>query len=61
RIVKNKETLPCDLNDLMVEVLDDLHGCILETRASISYTKLPTINCYPVFFRSLLQNLIRIP
>lgn len=58
RIVKNKETLSCDLNDLMVEVLDDLHGYILETRASISYTKLPTINCYPVFFRSLLQNLI---
>lgn len=58
RIVKNKETLTCDLNDLMLEVLDDLHGYVLETRASISYTKLPTINCYPVFFRSLLQNLI---
>ncbi|MFD0779334.1 PAS domain S-box protein [Flavobacterium myungsuense] len=49
RIVKNKETLTCDLNDLMVEVLDDLHASILETRASISYIKLPIINCYPVF------------
>ena len=58
RIVKNKETLTCDLNELIVEVLDDLHASILETRASISYAKLPTIKCYPVFFRVLLQNLI---
>jgi PAS domain S-box-containing protein len=58
RIVKNKETLTCDLNDIIVEVLDDLHAGILETRALIIYSKLPTINCYPVFFRLLLQNLI---
>jgi len=58
RIIKNKETLTCDLNDLIVEVLDDLNASILETRASIIYTKLPTIKCYPVFIRLLLQNLI---
>jgi PAS domain S-box-containing protein len=58
RIVKNKETLTCDLNDLIVEVLNDLNSCVLETRATINYTKLPTIKCYPVFFRLLLQNLI---
>ena len=58
RIVKNKETIKCNLNDLIVEVLDDLHSSILETRASIIFTKLPTIDCYPVFFRLLLQNLI---
>ena len=58
RIVKNKETLTCDLNELIEEILEDLHNSVIETRASISYTRLPTVKCYPVFFRVLLQNLI---
>ena len=58
RIVKNKETDICDFNQLILEVLDDLHSAVINRRAIITYDNLPTIKCYPVFCRQLLQNLI---
>lgn len=58
RIVKNKETSICDFNVLISEVLDDLFSAIVSRRSIITYDNLPTINCYPVFCRQLLQNLI---
>jgi light-regulated signal transduction histidine kinase (bacteriophytochrome) len=58
RIVKNKETSICDFNVLISEVLDDLFSAIVSRRSIITYDYLPTINCYPVFCRQLLQNLI---
>jgi PAS domain S-box-containing protein len=58
RIYKNKETDIYDFNELISEVIDDLHSSILNRRAIITYDNLPTIKCYPVFCRQLLQNLI---
>lgn len=58
RIFKNKETEIYDFNELISEVIDDLHSSILNRRAIITYDNLPTIKCYPVFCRQLLQNLI---
>ena len=58
RIFKNKETDIYDFNELISEVIDDLHSSILNRRAIITYDNLPTIRCYPVFCRQLLQNLI---
>ena len=58
RIFKNKETEIYDFNELISEVIDDLHSSILSRRAIITYDNLPTIKCYPVFCRQLLQNLI---
>jgi PAS domain S-box-containing protein len=58
RIFKNKETEIYDFNELISEVIDDLHSSILNRRAIITYDNLPTIRCYPVFCRQLLQNLI---
>ena len=56
RIFKNKETEIYDFNELISEVIDDLHSSILTRRAIITYDNLPTIKCYPVFCRQLLQN-----
>ena len=58
RIFKNKETEIYDFNELISEVIDDLHSSILNRRAIITFDNLPTIKCYPVFCRQLLQNLI---
>ena len=58
RIFKNKETEIYDFNELISEVIDDLHSSILNRRAIITYDNLPTIKCYPVYCRQLLQNLI---
>lgn len=58
RIFKNKETDVCNFNELISEVLDDLHSAIIKRRAIITYDNLPTIKCYPLFCRQLLQNLI---
>jgi PAS domain S-box-containing protein len=58
RIFKNKETEIYDFNELISEVVDDLHSSILNRRAIITYDNLPTIKCYPLFCRQLLQNLI---
>ena len=58
RIFKNKDTDIYDFNELISEVIDDLHSSILNRRAIITYDNLPTIKCYPVYCRQLLQNLI---
>lgn len=58
RIVKNKETEIYDFNELISEVIDDLHSSIVKRRSIITYDNLPTIKCYPVFCRQLFQNLI---
>lgn len=58
RINKNSDIQWIDLNRTLSDVLDDLSVNIKESDVKVSYNKLPTIECYPIFIRLLFQNLI---
>lgn len=55
---KGAPFVPCDLNILLSEVLDDLQVRIEDTQAEIDAGPLPSIDADPVQMRQLFQNLI---
>lgn len=58
RIEKKEILSNVDLNELLVEVREDLSLKINQYGAKVSWDKLPILNCYPTFIRTLFQNLI---
>ncbi|MEQ9405152.1 MAG: ATP-binding protein [Cyclobacteriaceae bacterium] len=50
-----KET---DLNSLANEVIEEMQGSILETKATIEYSGLPTLNVIDIDVKRIFQNLI---
>jgi PAS domain S-box-containing protein len=59
RIGREKEVVPVNSNQLLEEVITDLHTTIVESKAKIEYTGLPdVIMAYPTELKLLFQNLI---
>jgi PAS domain S-box-containing protein len=50
--------VPCNLNQVLAEVLDDLELIIANKKAVIHTSKLPVIKAIPIQMRQLLQNLL---
>jgi signal transduction histidine kinase len=53
-----KEFQKVSLNNILTEVISDLQIRIEETKATINFDALPTIDCEPMQMRQLLQNLL---
>lgn len=58
RIGREKEAMPVDSQQLLSEVLADLHTGIAESGARIHSSPLPELRAYPTELKLLLQNLI---
>jgi light-regulated signal transduction histidine kinase (bacteriophytochrome) len=55
---KRQVTQSLDINEVVEQIKQDFHSKLSETNASIETENLPTIDCYDVEMRLLLQNLI---
>ena len=58
RIGRSKQKVQINCNDVIQEVLTDLHYAIQESGGIVKTRPLPTIIGFPAEFRTLLQNLI---
>jgi len=58
RLSKIKELQKADCNEIVREVLPDIHSLIETNRAKISIMHLPTLAIYPLEFKQLFQNLL---
>lgn len=58
RIGRKKDGARIECNELVRQVLNDLHVAICETKAEIRTTDLPVIYAYPTEMKQLFQNLI---
>lgn len=58
RLGRMKSLEEVDINELIHQVLADLHILIENTRAEIIVKDLPVIRCYPTEMKMLFQNLI---
>ena len=58
RLSKRKQLLPVDCNQLVKEIIQDLHASIISSGAKVTFESLPTIKAYPLELKLLFQNLI---
>lgn len=58
RISTSENLLLTDLNELVRDCLSNLEDRISTSRAQLTLSPLPTINCSPIYISSLFQNLL---
>jgi light-regulated signal transduction histidine kinase (bacteriophytochrome) len=58
RLGKNKNFKPCNINQIIAGIQQDLNQAIKENNASIKVAPLPTIKCNATAIRQIFQNLI---
>lgn len=58
RIGTKKELATVDCNEVLKQVVDDLHLAITEAKATVTSGELPVITGYPTEIKQLFQNLI---